>query len=328
MKFRFYPAAALLLAATVVLSATGCNDNSAREESSDPAGTGNPTAAPKDDGPTSSNSTLPGGAAQGGQASGDSSDSSAGSTTQPQSDKSGASPAGAGQQGSQARAASPGAPAGQSPSAKPAPTTDEDKTIQVVADPSATSVLVNKTYKLPDNYKPDDLVEPNVSFIFQEKLEKRKLRKEAADALEQLFAAAKEDNLPLSGVSGYRSRATQSSLYSNYVKKDGAEAADKYSAKPGHSEHETGLAIDVAGASGKCAATDCFSDTKEAKWLEQHAAEHGFIVRYPEGKEAITGYQYESWHLRYVGKEIAQEISKRSITLDEYVGQTVPVAKP
>ncbi|WP_246627525.1 M15 family metallopeptidase [Paenibacillus solanacearum] len=228
-----------------------------------------------------------------------------------------------------------GGTASQTPASKPSQPAEPangakggNTAIQVVANPADNAVMVNKTYKLPDNYKPADLVEPDVPFTFKEHLEKRKMRKEAAAALEKLFAAAKKDGLPLAGVSAYRSHETQTSLYNNYVKKDGEEAANKYSAKPGHSEHETGLAIDVSGSNGKCAATDCFGDTKEAKWLDQHAPEYGFIIRYPKGKEAITGYQYEPWHLRYVGVDIAKDIAKKGVTFEEYMGSSIPVSKP
>lgn len=204
----------------------------------------------------------------------------------------------------------------------------KESAIQVVANPADIAVLVNKTNKLPEDYKPQDLVEPNVPFIFKEKSEKRTIRQEAATALEELFEAAEKDGLPLAGVSGYRSHATQRSLYTNYVKRDGEAAANKYSAKPGHSEHETGLAIDVTGSNGKCPAQDCFGATREAKWLEEHAPEYGFIIRYPKGKQSITGYQYEPWHLRYVGKDAAQEIAKQNITLEEYTNRGVPVIKP
>ena len=204
---------------------------------------------------------------------------------------------------------------------------DHPNAKQVVANPSDITVLVNKTYALPEGYVPDDLVEPDVPFIFKEKLEKRKMRKEAAEALEHMFAAAKEDGIYLAGVSGYRSHSTQKALFQRYVEKDGEEAARKYSAEPGHSEHETGLAMDVSGSDGKCAAEDCFAGTKEALWLEQHAHEFGFIIRYPKGKESVTGYQYEPWHLRYVGKDLAKEIAEKGITLEEYFGSAVPVSK-
>jgi D-alanyl-D-alanine carboxypeptidase len=201
------------------------------------------------------------------------------------------------------------------------------KTEQVVAKPADIAVLVNKTYKLPDNFKPDDLVEPNIPFIFQGKSDKRLMRKEAAGALEKLVAAAKKDGVSIAGVSGYRSQATQKTLFENYAKKDGEEAARKYSAVPGHSEHQTGLAMDVSGSDGKCAASDCFAGTKEAKWLAEHSAEHGFIIRYPKGKEDVTGYQYEPWHLRYVGTKVAMEIAEKGVTLEEYMLNAIPVSK-
>jgi len=195
-----------------------------------------------------------------------------------------------------------------------------------VSKPESISVLVNKQFALPDKYAPSDLVYPDVPFTFKEKTEKRKMRKEAAEALAKMFAAAKEDKISLAGVSAYRSNATQKTLFNNYVKKDGEEKAKMYSAVPGHSEHETGLAIDVSGIDGKCAAQDCFGGTKEAEWLAKNAAEHGFIIRYPKGKESITGYQYEPWHLRYVGTAISKEIASKGITLEEYLN-AVPVNK-
>ncbi|MGO0062661.1 D-alanyl-D-alanine carboxypeptidase family protein [Brevibacillus fluminis] len=201
--------------------------------------------------------------------------------------------------------------------ATPQPSADEPK--EVDGDPDSLSILVNKQYKLPAHFKPADLVDPDVPFIFKGKSEKRLMRKEAAEALEKMFAGAKKDGIQLAGVSAYRSEATQRALFENYVKKDGEEAARKYSALPGTSEHETGLAIDVSGSTGACAAQDCFGDTKEAAWLAKHAAEYGFIIRYPQGKDAITGYQYEPWHLRYVGTQIAGEISEKHITLEEYL---------
>lgn len=233
---------------------------------------------------------------------------------------SGQTPAGGGSSGS------PGQSGGSGKASNGSGKTGADDAIQVVAAPSAIAVLVNKTYKLPDNYKPDDLVEPEIPFIFSEKSDKRLMRKEAAGALEKLVAAAKKDGVSLAGVSGFRSQATQKSLFERYVKKDGEEAARKYSAVPGHSEHQTGLAMDVSGSDGKCAASDCFAGTKEATWLDAHAHEHGFIIRYPKGKEDITGYQYEPWHLRYVGAEMAKEIHDEGITLEEYMEQAATKA--
>ncbi|ERI05172.1 M15 family metallopeptidase [Aneurinibacillus aneurinilyticus] len=218
------------------------------------------------------------------------------------------------------------------PAASPAPSDSsgnadkKDGAAQAITDPHSIAVMVNKQFSLPENYEPTDLVDPNVRFTFKEKIEKRKMRKEAAEALEKMFAGAEKDGVYLAGVSAYRSHKTQTAVFNRYVKKDGEEKAKTYSAVPGHSEHETGLAIDVSGSDGKCAATDCFAGTKEAEWLAKHAPEYGFIIRYPEGKEAITGYKYEPWHIRYVGIDIAKNIAERNITLEEYFN-AVPVSK-
>ncbi|NGQ94954.1 M15 family metallopeptidase [Brevibacillus sp. SYP-B805] len=204
--------------------------------------------------------------------------------------------------------------------------TGGEEAVTVVADPDSITVLLNKHFALPKDYRPQDLIYPAVPFLDPKKNEKHLMRKEAAQALEKLFAAAKKDGITLMGVSAFRSYTTQEVLFNYYVKQDGEEKARTYSAVPGTSEHQTGLAIDVSGTDRKCAAADCFAGTKEAKWLEQHAAEYGFIIRYPLGKEAITGYQYEPWHIRYVGKKIAEEIMGQKITLEEYLHQ-VPVSK-
>lgn len=212
-------------------------------------------------------------------------------------------------------------PVEQKPSGKPSDSVQiPDLDLEVVAEPQSITVLVNKQRQLPDNYQPTDLVFPNVPYLLPAKSEKRQMRKEAAEALEKLFAAAKADGVALAGVSAYRPNAYQKALFNRYVQQDGLEKARTYSAVPGTSEHETGLAIDVSGADGKCAATSCFAGTKEAKWLADHAHEYGFIIRYPEGKDAITGYMYEPWHLRYVGNEVAQAIEEKQTTLEEYFG--------
>jgi D-alanyl-D-alanine carboxypeptidase len=197
-----------------------------------------------------------------------------------------------------------------------------DTSIQVVSHPEIIPVLVNKRNKLPDSYQPRDLIYPDIPFTFEKKTQKRKMRTEAAIAIEKLFAAAKQQGVNFLGVSAYRSHTSQTVLFNYYVKQDGYEAARTYSAIPGTSEHETGLAIDVTGGNGKCAAEECFEGTPEAIWLQDHVAEYGFIIRYPKGKDSITGYKYEPWHLRYVGKAIAKEIMSRGITLEEYTNVT------
>lgn len=202
----------------------------------------------------------------------------------------------------------------------------EDGAIAVIAEPEALTALVNPYNKLPEDFKPNDLVYPDVKFIFSEKVEKRMLRKEAAEALERLFDSAEGDGIFLAGVSAYRSHETQKKLFDRYVKRDGYEKARTYSALPGTSEHETGLAVDLTSGDGSCAAADCFGETEEAAWLAEHAADFGFIVRYPKGKDDITGYQYEPWHLRYVGEALAGELADSGLTLEEYY-DAVPVTQ-
>ncbi|WP_208589959.1 M15 family metallopeptidase [Gracilibacillus suaedae] len=197
---------------------------------------------------------------------------------------------------------------------------NKDNTLTVIDNPESVSLVVNKQRKLPDGFEPDDLVEANVPYHAAEGDPKRLIRKVAADALEDLFAAAKEDGLELVAVSGYRSYDRQKQIYEYNVETKGQDHADKFSAKPGTSEHQTGLAMDVASAALVAVLEQSFIETEEGQWLEDHAHEHGFIIRYPEGKEDITGYSYEPWHLRYVGKETATEIYQAQVTLEEYFG--------
>ncbi|MBP2017272.1 D-alanyl-D-alanine carboxypeptidase [Symbiobacterium terraclitae] len=209
---------------------------------------------------------------------------------------------------------------GSDPSTEPSPS-GGGREVKMVTNPDAIDVLVNKEWALSPDYVPPDLVEPNVRFIFAEKHERRLMRAEAAAALEEMFAAAEEDGIYLAGVSGYRSYAYQEMLFTAYVSADGLENAERYSARPGHSEHQTGLAMDISGSTGECAADDCFAGTPEAEWLAAHAHEFGFIVRYPEGKEEITGYMYEPWHVRYLGKELAQKVHATGLTYEEYLAR-------
>jgi D-alanyl-D-alanine carboxypeptidase len=199
--------------------------------------------------------------------------------------------------------------------------------VPTVTNPADLVVVVNKQRSLPADYVPQDLVEPNVPFASPGKSEKRLMRAEAAKALEQMFAQAKKENIHLYAVSGYRSYRTQKALFEGYVRTQGEKHASRFSARSGKSEHQTGLAMDVSGADKKTRLEESFADTPEGKWLARHAAEFGFIIRYPKGKEAITGYAYEPWHIRYVGKEIAQEITAKGITLEEYFQDVTPVTK-
>ncbi len=140
------------------------------------------------------------------------------------------------------------------------------------------------------------------------------MQREAAKYFKMMVDAAKKDNIKIYNVSGYRSYSTQNTLYTNYSKRDGKAKADTYSARPGSSEHQTGLASDINTASSSAH----FEKTKEYKWLINNSYKYGFILRYPEGKTFITGYKYEPWHYRYVGTEIANIIHEKDITYEEY----------
>jgi len=190
----------------------------------------------------------------------------------------------------------------------------------VVADPLALTVLVNKHWRLPPSWEPPDLVEPNVPFTFSEPDPKRFLRQPAAIALASLFAAATEAGTPLAAVSGYRSEQTQADLYELAVSQQGQLQADLHSARPGHSEHQTGLAMDVTSADGSCAVEECFGTSPAGIWVAAHAHTHGFIVRYPPGGEAFTEYSYEPWHLRFVGIEVATMLTEQGLVLEQLAG--------
>lgn len=191
--------------------------------------------------------------------------------------------------------------------------------MKVIMNPANILAMVNKEQSLPSTYKPSDLVIPNVPFSFSEtNVEKRHMRKEAANALEQLFTAARQAGIQLVAVSGYRSYDRQKVLFDEEVRKNGKAKAVQAVAIPGQSEHQTGLAIDISSPSVRNGLTEAFGQTKEGKWVAAYAHEYGFIVRYPKGKEAITGYEYEPWHLRYVGTKAAKVIFEKGITLEEY----------
>lgn len=197
-------------------------------------------------------------------------------------------------------------------------TAREENGKQIVTNAESVTVIVNKQRSLPDGYEPTDLVEPNVPFSFNEPHEKRNMRKEAAEALEKLFAAADSEGIELRAVSGYRSFARQKSVYDNHVATKGEAEASRISAVPGTSEHQTGLTIDVSSPSAGNALDQSFGQTTEGIWLANNAPKYGFIIRYPEGQEGITGYVYEPWHIRYVGEDLALDIAESGLTLEEY----------
>lgn len=159
-------------------------------------------------------------------------------------------------------------------------------------------LIANKTYALPSTYNPGGLTA------------------ETATAFSKMQAAASAEGLWIYARSGFRSYGDQRYIYNNYVAKDGQAAADRYSARAGHSEHQSGMAIDVNSL------YQSFADTAEGIWLKNNCHLYGFIIRYPQGKESITGYMYEPWHVRYVGVELATAIAQSGLCLEEYFGIT------
>lgn len=166
-------------------------------------------------------------------------------------------------------------------------------------------LVVNKTFGLPRNYASS-------------------LQPEVIDAYNLMKADAQKDGIILNIRSGFRDTDTQEALFNTYVQRDGIEKANRYSAKPGHSEHETGLAIDITDEHNNRSIGDWFNETEQAKWLYENAYKYGFILRYPKGKEHITGYKYESWHYRYVGIEHSKNFAMNDLTLEEYLQIVTP----
>lgn len=158
-------------------------------------------------------------------------------------------------------------------------------------------MIANKTYSLPASYDPG-------------------IRQEAAEAFYEMQEAASTEGISLFIVSGYRSYETQESVYAGWVNRDGKALADTYSSRPGYSDHQTGYTFDLNSLEQD------FAYTEEGIWLAEHCAEFGFIIRYPEGKEMYTGYVYEPWHVRYIGKEKAKIITESGLSLEEYYGIT------
>lgn len=174
-----------------------------------------------------------------------------------------------------------------------------------ITNPQDNLVLVNKYNKLSDDYIPDDIVELSGTI---------KISQRAKESIVSMVSAATEAGHYVCYYSGYRSFETQEKLYDRYVARDGAKEADLYSARPGHSEHQTGLAIDLC-TTGRVTIKD---GTALFEWIEENAHNYGFIIRYPKGKTDITGYQFEPWHLRFIGIEHATKVNNLKITYDEY----------
>ncbi len=185
-------------------------------------------------------------------------------------------------------------------------------------DPNSIWVIANKKLALPNGFAPSDLVVPNVILRLENTSEQMQVRLVIKADLEAMFAAAKKEGHSLMLSSGYRSVAYQKSLYDGYVATQGLASADRSSARPGHSEHQTGLAFDVEPSDKRCELLQCFGDTPEGIWLAKHSSEYGFIIRYGKDQEQLTGYEYEPWHLRYVGKNLASELVNTKKTLEQY----------
>ncbi len=186
------------------------------------------------------------------------------------------------------------------------------KNVKEVEKPTDILVLVNKNNKLSKNYVPEDLENINIKYSNEGKM----LRKEAKEAFEKLSEDALKLGYKVIAVSGYRDYDYQDNLFNYYVDKYGEEYALSCSAKAGHSEHQTGLAVDVMGSNNSY---DDFEMSDEFEWMSTNSYKYGFILRYPSGKENITGFKYEPWHYRYVGYDVAKYIYENNLVFEEYI---------
>ena len=209
----------------------------------------------------------------------------------------------------------------EKPATSETQTSTEEKTVQEGTAGSKSQVASQKKAEVVDkgdHYsiqgKYDEIVVANKHYPMSKDYNPGENPTAKAELL-KLIAAMQQAGFPISdNYSGFRSYETQTQLYQNYVDKDGKAEADRYSARPGYSEHQTGLAFDLIGTNG-----DLVTEEKAAQWLLDHAADYGFVVRYLKGKEKETGYMAEEWHLRYVGKE-AKDIAASGLSLEEYYG--------
>lgn len=198
-----------------------------------------------------------------------------------------------------------------------------DKGLHSLDTASSLWVITNKQRRLnPADYKPADLVIPDIPLRSNITSDEKYVRADNAQALKTMNAAADQDGIHLNLQSGFRSYEFQVNLYNLYVKQQGKALADSQSARPGFSEHQTGLAADLGGTSNPgCNVEECFADTPEGKWLAANAYKYGYVIRYPKDKTAITGYTYEPWHVRYVGTKLSEEMHQEGVeTLEEFFG--------
>jgi D-alanyl-D-alanine carboxypeptidase len=183
--------------------------------------------------------------------------------------------------------------------------------------PSSLNVLVNKKVGLnPATYRPVDLVVPNIKVSPDDSKDEQSVREVIRADLEEMIKDSTKQNLSLVMNSGFRSFELQAFYFNNYVRSYGEAEARKFSAQPGFSEHQTGLSFDMSTSDKKCYLEICFAETKAGIWLAENSYKYGFILRYPEGKEEITGYQFEPWHFRFVGKDVAKEVFDKKVTYE------------
>ena len=180
------------------------------------------------------------------------------------------------------------------------------------------SCLINREHPLPKDYVPDNLVPCDFPFAASENAEKRLLCHVSARAAKQLIEYGKSFGCHLYGISGYRSYERQREIYEKRLQEAGLDYTDRYIARPGESEHQSGLALDLSCPAVHLELEDAFAETKEGRWLAAYAPMFGFILRYPKGKEELTGFAWEPWHIRYVGKSLALYLSLTGMTLEEY----------
>ena len=179
-----------------------------------------------------------------------------------------------------------------------------------------TDAIVNKYYQLEEDFEPNNLTTIDSKYA---RNDSQLLQKEATEAFNQMCSDAKLENISLYSGSAYRSYKYQNTLYNNYIKKDGLTAAETYSARPGYSEHQLGLAVDIMNGNWSYVSKEDI----EYSWLLANSYKYGFILRYPENKEYITGYMFEPWHYRYLGKELASKVYNSGLTYDEYVARNL-----
>ncbi len=198
-----------------------------------------------------------------------------------------------------------------------------NKNLYSLTDPTSLWVIANKQRPLnPKTYVPSDLVVPTIPLRSNITSTEKQVRQPMATALQTMVAAAKTEGLNLNLQSGYRSYNFQVTLYNRYVQQQGKAVADSQSARPGYSEHQTGLAADLGSVGHpECDVEECFGTTAEGKWLAANAYRYGFIIRYPQNMQTITGYIYEPWHVRYIGVDLATEMHNQGVqTLEQFFG--------